>query len=202
MLKLLGGAGLALALMAASAAAQDKWNHAGPYAGITAGYSTAQLSTPGVDFATTGAQGGLYVGYGIVGNSGIYVGIEADAVLKDIKWGVSDAGGNASASNDWVGSLRGRVGQTMGPMLLYVTGGAAVTDTKVTLAGMGSDSALRYGWVAGAGIEAQITETVAIRLEGLHYGFPDKVFDFNGVGSEKLGTAETVARVGLSFKLN
>lgn len=192
----------ALSLVSGAASAEDRWNHAGLYAGLTAGYSTAQLSTPGTDFATTGAQGGLYLGYGIVGKSGIYVGVEADGVLKDIKWSTGATGSNASATNEWVGSARVRVGQALGPMLLYVTGGAALTDTKVSIAGLGSDSDLRVGWVAGGGIEAQITRTVALRFEGLHYAFPDKNFSFSSLGSEKLGAAETVARVGVSFRLN
>lgn len=194
-------AAAALLMCAGPALAQNTWNHAGMYAGLTAGYSTAQLETPGIDLAATGAQGGVFVGYGVVANGGLYLGVEADAVMRDIKWKIAEGGSSASASNAWSGSLRLRVGQELGPMLLYVTGGAAVTDQKIEVAGLGSESELRWGFVGGAGIEARITKTVALRLEGLHYVTPDKTFWLGG-DSAKIGTGETVARVGISFKLN
>lgn len=193
-------AAAALITLAGNALAQDKPLHSGAYVGMIAGYSTASLQAPGIDFAAAGAQGGLVAGWGIVGQSGLYLGLEADAVLKDIKWQVGDVTGQVTASNQWVGTMRGRVGQAFGPMLLYVTGGAAVTEAKISATGLGSDSEMRWGWVGGGGIDAHITRTVSIRFEGLHYQFPDKAFWLSG-DTAKVGVGETVARVGITFKL-
>ena len=195
-----------IGVFGSGAQAQDNdvraWNHAGPYVGVVAGYSTAKLEAEGgVDWAAAGAQGGFVAGYGLVNANGIYIGFEADAVLRDVKWQITDGVSTATASNMWTGSARLRVGQVIGPMLLYVTGGAAVTEQKIEISWLGSAEEIRWGWVGGAGIEAQVTRVMTLRLEGLHYQFPDKAFWLAG-DSAKIGTGETVARVGVTFKLN
>lgn len=197
-------AAAALVLSAGVALAQagdSRPMHNGGYLGVVAGYSTSSLNTPAFDAATAGAQGGLVAGWGVVGRSGLYLGLEADAVLKDIKWSVGDAAGTASASNQWVGSLRGRLGYSVGPFLIYGTGGGAITEQRISVSGFGSESDWRWGMVGGGGIETHVTQTMAIRVEGLHYVFPEKNFWFSG-DSAKIGVGETVARVGITFKLN
>lgn len=188
--------------LATGARAEDDWNHSGVYAGLTAGYNSAQLSTPGTDYAKTGAAGGAYIGYGIVGKSGLYVGLEADAMAKDIKWSSAD-GYSATASGQWLGSARLRVGQTWGPVLAYVTGGAAFGDQRLTVAGAGASNDWRYGWTAGGGIEAQLSKVMALRVEVLRYDFADKAATLSsGLLTDKIGDVETIGRVGISFKLN
>lgn len=197
-------AAVAAIIMLASPAAADgsRWNHAGFYAGLNAGYSSAVLqSSDPVDWAAAGLHGGVHIGWGIQGKSGIYVGIEMDAAAKDIAWKASDGmGTTVTASGRWLGSGRIRVGQTIGPVLMFGTLGGAVTEQRVAMTGLGSDSELRYGWVAGGGVDVMATQTMTLRLEGLRFEFPDKLFTFAG-GGDKIGTTETVVRVGLSFKL-
>ena len=85
---------------------------------------------------------------------------------------------------EWLASVRGRLGYTWGPSLLYVTGGGAwegVKDTYLlstdTAAGTFSESAgvsataTRSGWVVGGGWEWMISSNWIARLEYLHYGF-------------------------------
>lgn len=195
-------AACALAACQTDARAQDTWNHGGAYVGIAAGYNASALTTPGTDFAATGALGGLLAGYGMVGKSGVYVGLEGDWTIKDIKWTTAADGYGASASNHWMGSARLRVGQTWGPAMAYLTGGVATTDQKVEVAGLGSTTDWKLGWVGGAGIEAQMTKTMALRLEVLHYEFSDKSVTIGGERSDKIGSTDTVGRVGITFKLN
>ncbi len=193
-------AAAALALSAGAALAQDRPVHSGAYVGLVAGYATSALQAPGIDLAAAGAQGGVMVGYGITGKSGMYLGAEVDALMRDIKWSATDGTSTVTASNQWMGSMRLRAGQAIGPMLLYVTGGAALTDQKVSISGLGSDHDLRWGWVGGAGIESHVTQNVALRVEGLYYNFPDKAFWTSG-DTAKIGVGETVVRVGVVFKL-
>ena len=77
--------------MTCAARAEDAWNHGGMYAGVAGGYSTGQLSAPGFTVGDQGLNGGAFIGYGIVGKSGLYLGIEADAMVKDVTWRVGDA---------------------------------------------------------------------------------------------------------------
>src|SRR5262249_54799661 len=69
-------------------------------------------------------------------------------------------------STDWLATFRGRAGLTFNDWLLYVTGGAALTDQKLTnvdggnlvaagVVGSGRPSvnSTKVGWTAGAGVE-------------------------------------------------
>jgi len=65
-----------------------------------------------------------------------------------------------SSSIDWYGTLRGRLGLTTGPFLLYGTGGLAYGNVELNSAfstlgftTSAQTSDLRLGWVAGAGID-------------------------------------------------
>jgi outer membrane immunogenic protein len=179
---------------------EKKW-HSGAYVGATVGYSASALNTAGpIDWAASGALGGILAGYGTTTQGGLYLGIEIDGVLKDVKWSVTDGGTTVSAANKWVGSGRVRVGQAIGPALLYATGGIAVTDQTVKASGFGSTSDMRFGWVAGAGIEAAITQTMVLRLEGLHYDFSDKAVTLGGL-SERIGSGDNVIRGAITFKV-
>lgn len=190
-------------LFGCSAQAQDydRKAHSGLYVGATVGYSASALNTAGpIDWAASGALGGVLAGYGTTMTGGLYLGVEFDGVLKDVKWTATEGGTTVTAANKWVGSGRVRVGQSLGPVLVYGTGGVALTDQVVKATGFGEASDLRWGWVAGGGIEAEITRSLAIRLEGLHYDFSDKAITLGGM-SERIGTGENVVRAAVTFKI-
>jgi outer membrane immunogenic protein len=68
---------------------------------------------------------------------------------------------STTATIDWYGTLRGRLGVTNGPVLFYATAGLAYghVDLNSTVQGsfgvplISQTSAVRTGWVAGAGYE-------------------------------------------------
>jgi outer membrane immunogenic protein len=76
---------------------------------------------------------------------------------------------------DWIDTLRGRIGFAWNRALVYGTGGAAFAGTTVTvcppLAPCVNDSQSRVGWVAGAGLEFAVWETLSVKLEYLHADF-------------------------------
>lgn len=180
------------------------WSHGGPYAGIAVGYSSSVLQADVVDLGATGAFGGAYIGFGgIVG--GAYLGIEGDAMAKDVKGRMSEGQATLTASTGYLASVRARVGLPIGHTLAYVTAGPAWTDSKLK-ASEGSYSIeakdTLLGLALGAGIEAYITPTMHIRLEGIRYAFPERSMSFGSADTVKLGQEETVIRVGVGFKLN
>jgi outer membrane immunogenic protein len=81
---------------------------------------------------------------------------------------------------DWLMTARGRIGwATPANMMLYVTGGLAVTELAVsnsfsdaTGPSPGSESArassTRVGWALGAGVEWAVAKNWAVKLEYLH----------------------------------
>lgn len=194
-------AAAAVALLSGNAAAEEeKSRHDGFYVGAVGGYSTSAISSAGIDFAGQGAFGGAVLGWGQV-VSGTYYGVELDAMLRDIKPKIGDGTTTISMSNDWVGTARVRLGLPVGPALFYSTGGVAVTESKLAVSGLGSDRQYIVGWVAGVGAEAALTKTMSIRVEGLHYGLPDETFRIDGAEAA-IKQSETVARVGVTFRLN
>lgn len=195
----------ALCLLAGGAMAQGyeaSPRHSGLYAGVGVGYTSAALQAQGgPDWATDGAAVSILAGFGhVMQPNGLYLGFEIDGSLRDVKWSANDAGAAATASNRWIGTGRIRVGQALGPVLFYGTGGVAITDQVVKVAGLGEASDLRVGWVAGLGIEAAFTRTMTLRLEGLHHDFSQKAVTIGGI-SERIGSGDNVIRAAVTFKL-
>jgi len=144
-----------------------------------------------------GVVGGGQVGYNWQSRQFVY-GLEADISAADI--GISEAfvvpGAvlNASASIDWLATIRGRLGVLVQPnLLVYGTAGLAVVHAQahgsVTTFGFGQISAsasdTETGLVYGIGVESMWTERMSVRLEYL--GFSE-LGDFG------------IVRAGLNFK--
>ncbi len=133
--------------------------------------------------------------------------------------------GFINAKQEWLASIRGRLGYTWGPGMIYVTGGGAWTGVQAnggaTLAstipggtavetGTFSTSKTLSGWVVGAGYEWMIAPNWALRGEYLYYGFSNSnnnsalVFPVSGVtvtgNTGKLNTS--VVRIGLDYKFD
>lgn len=160
----------------------------GAYIGVHAGYS---LLTDESSF--NGWLGGVHGGFGQV-MSGAYLGIEADWSMNTANVTGTDGEIAFKYQNDWLGSVRGRVGLPMGNLMPYATAGIAwgkfkgrETDGETTVA----DSETQRLWVAGAGLEYALTNTMNLRGEWLHY------FE---TGEVKNGL--DVIRGGVSLKLN
>jgi outer membrane immunogenic protein len=93
----------------------------------------------------------------------------------------------------WIATVRGRLGYTLGSMMLYATGGGAwmnqelsgsvvpcttsaalCTNTNLGTRGASIATSLssnNAGWVAGGGIELMATANWLVRIEYLHYAF-------------------------------
>lgn len=175
--------------------------------GVT-GFNVNGVTVPGTTSAPlkpAGILGGLQAGYNYQFSPNWVAGVEADFQWMDGKNNLSANGaiastscfgdpnppcnltgtgsGNLSASIDWFGTIRGRLGYALDKTLLYGTGGLAYG--KVKTAGTASfngtftdnsggtcdrggagcpatgsssfgDNSTKYGWAAGAGIERSV----------------------------------------------
>jgi outer membrane immunogenic protein len=148
-----------------------------------------------------GVVGGGQLGYNWQSQQFVF-GVEGDISAADI--GVSEsvvvpgAVLNASASIDWLATIRGRVGVLVQPnLLLYGTAGLSIVNAEahgsVTAMGLGTISAsasdTESGFVYGVGVESKLSERMSVRVEYLGFGNLDKVGDFG------------IVRAGLNFKL-
>jgi outer membrane immunogenic protein len=91
----------------------------------------------------------------------------------------------SNGNNNYLASLRGRLGWIGGPWMVYATGGVAWTDTATNASWAAIPGALspaptpssvsfggtQTGWVVGGGLEWMLTPHWLIRAEYLHYGF-------------------------------
>ncbi|WP_062011609.1 outer membrane protein [Aureimonas sp. AU4] len=180
--------------------APDVYTWSGPYAGGFVGYNFANFDTKGAaSIDGEGAVGGVYAGYNLQTDRLVY-GAEIDAGASDV-----DAGGfnyatgvPISANSTAFGSLRARVGIAMDPILLFATGGVALSNQKMSLGGFEDDNT-HVGFTVGAGVEAQVAKGVTSRVEYRYSDFDSKNYDLGNV-SVSSGFDEHSIRAGLALK--
>ena len=96
---------------------------------------------------------------------------------------------------NWLASIRGRLGTTWGPGMLYATGGAAWAnvDYKANtgaafnvcggIAGCSfsaESNTTKTGWAAGGGYETTLIGNWTVRAEYLYYSFDGETFTVSG----------------------
>lgn len=201
-------AAIAACLMLAATPAQAEppshpdrsWHRTGFYVGVAGGYDIAQMQAETFKFADASLMGGGLVGVQ-VRLPDIVVGIEADYMFVDVKASLGGGSPTLTASASFLASVRARVGVPVGPALFYITGGPAFTENKLAVAGS-ADKEFLTGGVVGGGVEAELTRTLFVRLEGLHYMFPDKDVTLTPVGLFESQNQQTTVRLGVGFRLN
>jgi outer membrane immunogenic protein len=135
-----------------------------------------------------GGFGGGQIGYNVQLHSSIVVGVEADIDGADIKDSttrtlspalVAALSGNTYTSvgaseTNFLGTVRGRIGCTLGDSLIYFTGGFAYGGVKDSLAvktgagvisGAVSKSETETGYVLGGGVEHRFSPSWSIKAE-------------------------------------
>jgi outer membrane immunogenic protein len=171
-----------------------RYTWTGWYIGANAGYGVGQgqgnfafgPGAPGPGIETfnampSGGFGGIQLGYNYQFNS-IVVGGETDiqgAGISDTRTCLLHCIAGVSALIDqklnWFGTTRARVGLATGPVLTYVTGGAAYggTETGITTIANGAasssiTSATKSGWTWGTGVEAAFGGNWTAKAEYLY----------------------------------
>ncbi len=169
-------------------AAPYSWT--GWYIGANAGYGVGQgqgAFASNLGFETfnampAGGFGGGQLGFNYQINSFIVLGAETDiqgAGISDTRTCLLHCIPGSSASIDqklnWFGTTRARIGLANGPVLTYVTGGAAYggteTGVSTTLGGATTSStvsATKSGWTWGTGVEAALGGNWTAKAEYLY----------------------------------
>lgn len=206
---------LAAALLAAvtTGASAQTTDWTGGYAGLFGAYADGEHSGDTVYTDNTGAYdlgggtinldgglGGLAVGYQHQFGS-LVAGIEGDFAFGDVSGSEKfDLPGgyqwNVNTEIKSVATLRGRLGFSFGPALVYGTGGLAWADTSfgedaiVTTDEQGMPAGTRvvnasgddqqFGWAYGAGAELSLRHGWSIKGEWLHIDLGDADYKFTG----------------------
>ena len=206
----------------AGAATVHDWT--GFYVGVNAGAALSQdavaaptdVLTDGnsLDIAGTGFAGGGQAGFNWQFSPQWVGGIEGDIGYLGIDRSFPNfINGSAFAfglKTDWYGTLRGRIGYSTGPALLYVTGGGAFVhlrnnaDRVIAPVVLVSKSETAAGWTVGGGIEAALNRNWTAKTEYLYIdaGSQDLInADMGNVGraNEHFDNRFHVFRFGLNY---
>jgi outer membrane immunogenic protein len=140
-----------------------------------------------------GFGGGVYGGYNWQSDNIVY-GAEADVGYS----GADFSAGALSGEQGFNGSLRARIGMDVNPFMIYATGGVAATQAELTNA-VGSDSNTHFGWTAGAGAEAFVTENITTRIEYRYSDYQSKDYNLGGTNVSS-GFDDHSVRLGIGMK--
>jgi outer membrane immunogenic protein len=165
----------------------------GPYIGISGGYGWGSS-----DFS--GGLGGVDPDGGLFGATLGYnwqMGTLVTGIEGDISWsGLRDSSGGLRTENNWLGTVRGRLGYNAGRWMPYVTGGLAVGDIDSSIAGTGSSDKTKAGWTIGGGVEAQIAGPWTAKVEYLYVDLGDG----GSIGGSRPDFTTNIVRAGLNYR--
>jgi outer membrane immunogenic protein len=167
------------------------YNWTGPYIGISGGYGWGSSDFGDPDGGIFGATLGYNWQMGA-----LIAGIEGD-----ISWSGLDGNGTVAAipssvNNDWLGTVRGRLGYNGGRWMPYITGGLAVGNIDASIAGVGSSNSTELGWTVGAGIEAAISGPWTVKLEYLYVDLGEG----DSIAGAEPDLTTNIVRVGLNYR--
>jgi outer membrane immunogenic protein len=168
---------LATALAAPFASAVSAAPFDGPYVGAQVGWQSEKMRDVKSSFGavpvedkTNSVTGGIFAGYDKTINGRFVVGAEGGLDFASDNEVITSASGTSySVDPKYSFDLTARAGYLVNPQtLLYVRGGytnARVRTTITNAAGIQTASDNQDGWLAGAGVERQLTQNVSARLE-------------------------------------
>jgi outer membrane immunogenic protein len=126
--------------------------------------------------------GGAQVGANAQFNR-LVLGLEGDFDWTGIKNSGTDSMGEALSTNvQWTSTVTGRVGAAFDRLLVYGKGGLALAQDQSSLTDLAgntaTDSLLRTGWTAGAGLEYALDDHWSAKIEYDYLGFGPQSMNF------------------------
>ena len=212
---LLGSVGL-LALGVASAAAADlprreamptkgmvymapPYNWTGFYVGINGGggWGKSDYSAPFStgSFDTSGGLVGGTLGYNWQMGQTVF-GIESDLDWTNFRGSSACLGTSCETRNNYLGTVRGRLGYAIDRFMPYVTGGAAFGNIKTSIAGVGDASDSKVGWTVGGGLEAAIAGPWTAKIEYLYVDLGNG----GSIAGSDASFHTNIVRAGLNYR--
>lgn len=171
------------------------------------------------DFAVDGGVLGGTIGHNAQFGDTWLFGLEGDMSWMNADGSASNLAPNFNAasssgtSEHWLSTARARLGAVPADgWLAYVTGGVALADVEAIAHQSNGDvfsqSYIRPGWTAGAGIEYAIDKNWSAKLEYLHVGLNDSPYlnflspAVNGVNrGGGVPLSDEVVRAGINYRI-
>lgn len=175
----------------APAYVQPIYTWTGPYVGISGGYGWGNSDfSGGGGNDPTGGIFGATLGYNW------QMGALVTGIEGDMSWsGLKDSSGGFRTENNWLGTVRGRLGYNAGTWMPYITGGLAVGDIDAHIGGVGSSDKTKAGWTLGGGVEARIAGPWTAKVEYLYVDLGDG----GSIGGARPDFTTNIVRAGLNY---
>jgi outer membrane immunogenic protein len=139
------------------------FNWTGAYIGLNAGGGWGKSEYAGVEkYDVSGGMVGATVGYNWQFGTWV-LGLEGDADWSNIK----GSGTFAETKNEFLSTIRGRVGYSFDRFMPYVTGGLAIGNVKANNAFTSKDET-KAGWAVGTGVEFAFAPQWTAKIEYLY----------------------------------
>jgi outer membrane immunogenic protein len=184
------------------------YNWTGFYVGINGGGTLGHSSLSNA-FGTQGfdVNGGLVggtLGYNYQVGQWVF-GLEGDGDWAGNSGDTSSGicgGLTCSTKNDWLATVRGRIGYAYDRFLPYVTGGGAFGNIKTEVTGFPGRDETQAGWTVGGGVEAAITGPWSAKIEYLYVDLGKDTCGAPSCGTTTLTNEfhTNVIRAGLNYR--
>jgi len=179
------------------------YNWTGFYIGVNGGggFGTSSWDSAGSRDISGGLVGGT-IGYNYQFGSHVVAGVEGDIDWADINGsGTTACPTGCKTSDNWLSTVRGRLGYAADRFMPFITGGAAFGDIHASAPGLAGGSDDRAGWTLGGGLEAALVGNWTAKVEYLYVDLGH----FNcgascGLSTDNVSFRTNVLRAGLNYK--
>ncbi len=178
----------------------------GFYLGIHGGgaWGNSTSNSP-ADFSVNGPYVGAQAGYNWQFGGPWVLGVEADISWSGVNGVRSPPAAPVTTTQDldWFGTIRGRLGYSMGDWMPYVTGGWAYGSATRTNSGFlgGTASASHTGWTAGLGVEWAFAQNWTMKGEYKYVDFGSSTYTYSpGGGVNSVDMKLHTLELGLNYK--
>jgi iron complex outermembrane receptor protein len=198
------------------------WNWTGLYLGLNGGYSFGGSDwTDRVTGGSTGNFGTSSFSFGGTIGANYQVGPWVLGAEADGDWSDANGFGTFTATslcaggcltrNDWLATIRARLGYAFDRFVVYGTGGAALGDIRANFSNDPATDTTKLGWTAGVGVEVAVAPNWTAKAEYLFVDLADgscaancAIQNPNGpplIPNIAIKFNESVVRLGLNYRL-
>ncbi|HZO47847.1 MAG TPA: outer membrane beta-barrel protein [Xanthobacteraceae bacterium] len=201
----------------APAVVAPAWSWTGFYVGINGGGVWHRARAEATELGGTHNSTVKATGATFGGQAGFNWQVERFVLGIEADWNWVDASGTAgfpgfapnftfSSKLSSLATVRGRLGVTLSPTMIYATGGFAAgkvsNSVPVFNLGYPTDDKIKTGWTAGGGIEHMLTRNWTVKAEALYVDLGKSSVPGNGGPGyvSRFTNTAVVARGGVNFK--
>jgi outer membrane immunogenic protein len=179
------------------------YNWTGFYIGINGGggFGRSQWDSTG-SFNTSGGLVGGTVGYNYQIGQAV-VGVEGDIDWADINGTTNTACPfGCKTTDNWLSTVRGRLGYAADRFMPFITGGAAFGDIRASTPGFAGASNTEAGWTVGAGLEFAIAGNWTAKAEYLYVnlGKFNCGISCGALATDNVSFTTNIVRAGVNYR--